>query len=529
MVYLEHADVLEFDESRIADVQVLRGNVQFRHDSAWMYCDSAYFYEGTNSFDAFGNVRFVQGDTLFGYGDVLYYDGNTKYARLRRNVRLVDGEMVLTTDSLNYDRPRDIAWYYTGGKITDSENKLTSRWGQYTSHNNTALFRGDVHLVNSKFDMNADTLKYNTSTHIADIVGPTTIVYEEETTIYSTLGWYNTSNEQSMLLNHSLIVHKDSSSLTGDTIYYDKRRGYGELHHNIAMTDSANHLTLYGHYGEMYEHGVMGKNYGYATDSAKLVDWSDSTAYTYLHADTLFTEEVPYTIPQLVLHDSVWVDSVLTAVAPDTVQVDTAYRQVRAYYSVRLYRKDLQAVADSLVMNGRDSIMILYHDPIAWSDGQQVSADLITVYTKNSEVDYVHGVGNAIAIQQKAPRFFNQLSGKECLAYVRESELREIAVNGNAETVFFPQEDDGRYIGMNKTQSSYVHIYLKDQEIQRVLFTTATTGSMYPFEGLTNDDMRLSGFFWAVQERPISPDDIFRKAKPTERPGKHDNKKKNKE
>ena len=66
MVYLEQAETLIFDEERHPDAQILKGNVRFRHDDALMYCDSAYFYESSNSLDAFGHVRFVQGDTLFG-------------------------------------------------------------------------------------------------------------------------------------------------------------------------------------------------------------------------------------------------------------------------------------------------------------------------------------------------------------------------------------------------------------------------------------------------------------------------------
>ena len=91
MVYLEKAQNLLFDQERIADAQILKGDVIFRHEDALMYCDSAYFYEGTNSLDAFGRVRFVQGDTLKGFCDKLFYDGNVKLARMRRHVRLVHG------------------------------------------------------------------------------------------------------------------------------------------------------------------------------------------------------------------------------------------------------------------------------------------------------------------------------------------------------------------------------------------------------------------------------------------------------
>ena len=192
MVYLEHSETLHFDQERITNAQILRGNVIFRHEDALMYCDSAYFYDQENSLDAFGHVRFEQGDTLKGYGDKLFYDGNTKLARLRRNVRLVHGQednpTVLTTDSLNYDRAHNVAYYYSGGTITDTLNTLRSVRGKYYPNSKQAVFSQEVRLDNPKFVLTSDTLLYNTETKIADLVSPSTIVYEEETNIYSSLG-----------------------------------------------------------------------------------------------------------------------------------------------------------------------------------------------------------------------------------------------------------------------------------------------------------------------------------------------------
>ena len=156
MVYLERAENLSFDQERIADAQILKGNVVFRHDDALMYCDSAYFYENTNSLDAFGHVRLVQGDTLEGFGDKLFYNGNTKLARLRRRVKLVHGRVnenptILTTDSLNYDRAAGIAYYFTGGTVEDSLNTLTSVRGNYRPGTKQAVFSKNVKLVNPNF------------------------------------------------------------------------------------------------------------------------------------------------------------------------------------------------------------------------------------------------------------------------------------------------------------------------------------------------------------------------------------------
>lgn len=514
LVYLEHSETLSFDEKRLPDVQILVGNVCFRHDSALMYCDSAYFFEKDNSLHAFGHVHLIQGDSLEGWGDVLYYYGDTKLAKFRRNVRLLHDGATLTTDYLNYDRAKDIAYYFEGGMIEDSINTLTSLRGQYTPYNDQAVFSGEVRLVHPNFILTSDTLCYNTATHQADLVSPTRVVYEEETTILSSKGWYNTETEYSMLLNRSQVVHSDGMTLTGDTIYYDKLAGYGRVRGNMQSVDSSNHVTLYGHRGEMWEN----TDSGYATDSALLVDWSDSTMYTYVHADTLFTQQLPHRISVLVPQDSIWVDSTWIYPAPDTQWVDTSYMQVRAFYNVRLYREDIQVVCDSMHYNGKDSMALLVGDPVCWNEDNQVSADTITIHFKNNELDHLHGWGNAIMSKQEGDNEFDQMAGKEMYAYVRDGDIYLVDVQGNAETVFYPREEDGSYLGVNKTQSSFIQVYLKDRVVDYMIFTTATTGVMSPMSQATEDDKFLVTFFWAVQERPRRPADVFFRPERTPRP-----------
>lgn len=497
MVYLEHAENLSFDQDRLANAQILQGNVIFRHDEMMMYCDSAYFYEGTNSLDAFGHIRFEQGDTLRGFGDLLFYDGNTKLARMRQHVRLVHGRedenpTILTTDTLNYDRRNNIAYYYSGGEVRDSLNTLTSIRGNYRPQTNQAVFSQDVTLVNPKFTLTSDTLLYNTETKIADIISPSKIVYEKETTIHSSLGWYNTVTERSMLLDRSVIVHEDGKMMTGDTIFYDKAIGFGQVLHHLEMRDSAQHATLYGEYGEMWEEGSR----GYATDSALMIDWSDSLHLAYIHADTLFTEELAYT------------DSMLMA---DSTITDSTYRRVRAYHGVRVYRDDMQMVCDSMVYLGSDSTIYLYTDPICWSDNQQISADSMRIFIVNGVIDHAVGIKNALCVMNDTLDIFNQMSGKELTAYLIDGEVRIVDVSGNALTIYYPKEEDGGYVGLNTTESSFIRVYVENQEVQRIRFTQATTGVLYPLDKVPENTDRLAIFFWEEESRPISPEDVFRK------------------
>jgi len=477
LVFLENSETLSFDKIMMPDVQVLKGNVRFRHDNALLYCDSAYFYEKANSLDAFGNVRIVQGDTLFVYGDILYYDGNTKLARLRHNVRMVNRKTTLTTDSLNYDRSGNLAYYYTGGKIVDQLNTLTSVWGQYSPATKEALFKKKVHLLNENFTLDSDTLKYNTNNSIANIVGPSHIVYNKETDIYSKRGWYNTATERMMLLDRSLVKQKDGKTMVGDTIFYDKKAKYGEGFSRVVLNDTIQKSTLIGYY--VYYNELLEK--GMATDSAMLVEWSTKDTM-YVHADTLFTSK------------------------------DSIYNVVRGYYNVRFFRNDTQGLCDSLTYSTRDSIVNMYHEPVLWAENNQLAGEFIQAITKNKTIERIHIQRAAIAIQQEDSIYFNQLSGKEIIAHMDSGQLKKVDVNGNAETIYYPRDDkDSTLIGVNKTQSSYVIMHMKNKKVERIVMTSASNGNMYPLTQLSESELYLKNYFWLAEQRPLKREDIFLK------------------
>ena len=246
-VYLIHSNTLSFDKAVKPDAQILNGDVCFRHDSSYMYCDSAYFFEQTNSLEAFSNVRMEQGDTLFVYGDYLFYDGNTQVAYLRENVRMENGQVTLFTDSLNYERIPNIGYYFEGGLIVDSLNQLSSFYGQYSPETKLAVFNDSVQVENPDFTLYSDTLHYDTESKVATILGPSVIV-SDSGTIHTSRGWYDTVNNTSLLLDQSQ-VESGEKILIGDSIFYNRDTGMGEVYGNMSLIDTAQHVTLQGEYG----------------------------------------------------------------------------------------------------------------------------------------------------------------------------------------------------------------------------------------------------------------------------------------
>ncbi len=473
---------VSLDKRTGSDIQILIDSVILFHDGAYMYCDSAYLNDKTNSFEAFSNIMVNQGDTLFMYGDYLRYDGNTKLLRVRENVRLENKDVTLFTDSLDYDRVLNLGYYFDGGMLVDSLNELTSYWGQYEPNIRIATFSDSVKLVNDRFILYSDTLKYSTETRIATILGPSTIV-SDSGTIYSTRGWYNTQTEESMLFDRSKVVSKDGSRiLIGDSISYNKLKGFGEVFGNMFLQDTLKKIILRGHYGYYDEIN----QYAMATDSAWCIEYSQGDSL-YLHADTL-----------------------------KMITVDSIYREIKAYHGVRFYRTDVQGVCDSMQFNTRDSVLYLYKEPVLWNEGQQLYGDTIEIFMNDSTVDWVHMKQYCFAIEQKDSLHFNQVKGRDLKAYFTDGQIRYVLVTGNAESIYYTEEKDGSKIGLNKTESSYLSMDLKDRKIEKLKLWPKAVGTMTPMIELTSEKMKLPDFQWFDYLRPLDKDDIFRNVKKKE-------------
>lgn len=476
-VDLLHADQGVADKHARPDVQVLIGSVQLKHNEMFMYCDSALIYENTNSVEAFSNVRMEQGDTLFIYGDYLHYDGMSQLAMLRDNVKLVNKNTTLTTDSLNYDRVYQLGYYFNGGMLTDEENILTSNWGEYSPSTKLAVFNHDVFLENPRFQLNSDTLKYSTATKVATILGPSTIV-SDKNHIYSERGIYKTEADIGELLDRSVLT-SEGKKLTGDSLYYDRRSGYGEAFYNVEMNDTVNKNMLLGNYTYYDE---VNEN-AYATDRAVGVDYSQGDSL-FIHADTL----------RLRTHN---------------LGTDSLIREMLGYNKVRFYRTDIQGVCDSLVFTTKDSCLTLYTDPILWNENQQLLGEEIKIYMNDSTIDWAHVIGNALAVEEKDTIHYNQISGKEMLAYFEEGEMRRVDINGNVLLIYYPEEKDSTMLGMNSSETSKLTLYLKENKMVKMIMAPKSNGILYPMDQIPEDKRKLPAFVWFNYIRPKNKEDIF--------------------
>lgn len=483
-VNLLHADRLYFDVHINPLAQFLVGDVQFEHDGAYMYCDSALFYKESNSFDAFGNVRMVQGDTLSLTGEMLFYDGDPQVlrARVRHNVVLTHRKSVLYTDSLDYDRLEGKGYFFDGGRLVDEENQLTSEWGEYMPSTREAVFNYNVLLRNPrppkdvKTTLITDTLHYNTRTGVAVAKGPSNID-NEQNHIYTERGIYDTKNKEAFLLDRS-ILQNGYRTLEGDSIYWNEQERLGKAFGDAYYKDTLNKNIFLGNY-VLYNDST---GYAEAADSALLIDYSQQDTL-YAHADSFFL----YTY---------------------NIDTDSVFRDLRAYHHVRAYRKDLQAVCDSLVYHGKDSCGIMYKDPIVWQEGQQLLGEEIRAWHNDSTIDSAYVMRQALSVERLDDKNYNQIAASEIRSYFRDGEIHLMVADRNVYVNYFPFDDDSLMIGMNHTESSEMKMWMSNRKVSRIWMPQAS-GTMYPLPLVPADALYLDNFAWFDYVRPLSPDDVF--------------------
>jgi hypothetical protein len=468
----QKADYMEFDQGIAGGAYRLIKNVEFKHEGALMYCDSAYFYKASNSLDAFSRVHINQADTMQLYGDFLHYNGNTRIAEVRRNVRLLGRNTELTTTALDFDLGRNIGYYTHHADIISGDNNLTSREGYYYSNQQMYYFRDSVVLRNPDYTMYSDTLRYNTNTKIAYFLGPTRII-GDSSFIYCEDGWYNTETDKSFLKKKALVMNK-KQTVRGDSLYYERRTGYGEGFSNVELVDLEQNIILRGDRAFINQQ----EDRALLTDSALFIYITQEDS-VYVHADTL-------------------------KAAPDSA----GNRQLRAYYGVKVYKSDLQGICDSLFYSTTDSILRLYHKPVLWSGLNQLSAEYIEIWTKNKLIDQLHMQQLAFIINEEDSGQFNQIKGKNMVGYFRNNELYKIVTLGNGQTVYYAR-DKNELIGVNIAQSSNLTIWLKNNKPDRITFNVSPTGTLYPLKTAPQDELILKDFKWLNDKRPKNREDIF--------------------
>lgn len=518
-VYLEFADSILKVPDGLSEHQVVVGNVKFRQMGTWLFCDSAWYYPEKNSLDAFGHVKMEQGDTLFAYADKLYYDGTSRFARLRcgpsqsqvkieNHMRRQKRTASLTTDSLDYDLASELAWYNDGGTLRDGIITLTSVYGQYSPRTKDAEFFHNVVLNGNRnnFHMETDTLYYNTATNLARIVTPTTITTDEDEIITSN-GTYNTRTRQAELLGRSTIFHTDSlnrtTTLEGDSIVHDPARHmtiayqFNDRYKRsspVVITDTARKAILIGGYG--YYNDLTREALAARYPLMKEYSRGDTL---YLRADTILTQMKPRPVKT----DSLGIP--IPRITKDSKEdTDSMWHYASAFPRARFFRTDVQGVADTIVFTEIDSLLYLRRLPVVWNEERQVRGDTIILHLNDSTADWARIPSKAKLMEHIEDDFYDQLHSDKMMMWFENGTLRRLEAEGSVETIMLPEEKDSTYNRFVQAESSYLTIDMDDKKLKKLKMWPETSGSVTPLFLVKNSMKLLRGARWLDAIRPKS-------------------------
>jgi len=502
-IEIDTAGFLDRDESKFPGATILTrddmNQVKISHEGATLWCDQAIHYGKEDFIEAYGNVRVKQGDTIDMTAKYVEYSGKTKLAFASGEVVLKEPSSTLTTDTLFFDRVKQQAYYRSKGKVVrDSSGTITSEIGRYYMDSQKYQFVKDVKLVNEEYTIDSNQLDFYSETGHAYLFGPTTIT-SENSVIYCERGFYDTNNDTGYFVKKSRIDY-DNRIFEGDSMYFDRTQSFASATNNIKVTDTANNTIVKGHYAEVFRD----KDSVFITKRALAITVQEQDSI-FIHGDTLMVTGKPEN------------------------------RITRAFYNVKMYKSDMSGKADSIHTNHKTGLTqlinlnkLLKPDaftkrrlPILWNVDNQMTGDSIHLVSnpETEKLDSLKVFNNAFVISQDTlGNGFNQIKGQKLYGLFMDNKLYTIDIINNAESIYYLRNDKNELVGIDKSKSGSMKIWITDNSIDEVRKIKQIDGSTYPEDQFPENEGLLSGFDWRDDERPRSVEDLFVDDPPLELP-----------
>ena len=499
-IEIRQAGSFQLDEENFPGANILERSaakqVHLVHQGMDFWSDKTFFYKKENRFDAFGNVRIVQGDSLVLTSKTVNYDGKIKLAVAKDQVLLDNKEMLLKTDTLYFDRMKSIAYYPADGTVYDSLTTINSKRGTYISDAKKYKFENNVVVTNPDFTLTSARMDFYTETKHAFFYGATTIIGEDYV-VHCREGFYNTDKKEGYFKKNASIDY-NNRNIIGDSIYFNDTKKYASATQNIRITDSINNSFITGNYGQVFKE----KDSAMVTHRALAINLVELDSL-FIHADTLIATGPP------------------------------ERRIIRGFYDVRIFKQDLSGKTDSIHFNqtsGRAKLIrrpisdrdlqyltpqeIADRNPILWSEESQMTGDEIhlTIDNEKEVLDSLLIYNNAFVIEQDSldAANFNQIKGLQLKGKFKGKSLETVDVIQNTEMVYYLYDDETLELtGIDKAICSALRLDFVDSGIEKITFFTNPDGIVYPPEDLPENTRQLLGFTWREDERIYSKEDLF--------------------
>ena len=479
---------------------IISGDVKLRQGNTLFYCDSCVMNNNANTFEAWGKgkqVHINDSDTANIYSNHLLYYTQKKLAYLDGNVKMTDGKGVLTTPNLEYDMETNIGIYKNGGKVVNDKTVLTSQEGWYYADMKDVYFKKNVKLKDPAYDIITDSLLYNTQSKTTRFIAQTLITDTSGREITTKEGFYNQEAKQAEFGRRPIIKDKKTTIIANTVSQNDSMY---KAEGNAIVIDSANGTTIIG--GLIYQNK---KTEAILATRRPLMILKQENDSTLVAADTLFSAKLTDRFGM----DSIIVDTVKGIKMAAMDPKGSSNRYFEAYRNVRIFNDSLQAVGDSLFYSFKDSVFRLYKDPVVWAQQNQVTGDTIYLYTKNKKADKVEAFENGFMVNRLDAEIYNQIKSTRIDGWFVDGNIDSVRAKGFAECIYYIQDEDSAYTGINESHCDIIDIYFEQKELDKVVFRSSVTGTIWPMRQKTPGEMKLPNFRWLEERRPKTKYEMY--------------------
>jgi hypothetical protein len=380
---------------------------------------------------------------------------------------------------LDYNLEDKTAYYFNHGRIVDGYNELESGVGYYCTIPKIVSFKDSVILTNERYVMVTDTMVYYTLSKVALTFGETHITTTDSTTVVSEGGKFITNRQITQFYKGT--IETPSYIIRGDELFLDDQSQFYSATKNASLTAKKDNVVITGDTARYWK----------AEGTTKIL--GNPVMRKFMDPDTLFL-------------------SADVIISQEDSLSENDY--VLAFPDVRIFHKQLQGKADSLAYYRSDSIIYLYRDPVLWNEGSQIEADSIEMFITSSGIDRMNMAINSFVITKDTllafekgegmtmQFFYNQIKGRDMIAYFNENKLNQVDVFSNGESLYFASEGDSLLAALNKIVCSDMKIILEGNLVSDIYFYTNPTGTLIPPHELGEENLFLLNFTWRIEERP---------------------------
>ena len=551
---------------RYSDMRIeFFGNVLINKNTTYIYGDRAEYDGELNEARVYSDiVKVVDGDaTLYTYkflfntkknigefadGGVMlnrenllesvrgYYYADTKELIAVDRVEMRNDEYELKGDSVVYNMATDNAFFFDRTNIWNKDGDyLYADRGSYDKADTLYIVTRNGYILTEKQEIWSDSLHYyRAEDHVILRRDLQLDDAEHKVIAFGDYGEYWKEPGNAFLTRRPAVVSYDLSQgdslfMRADSMYLFtinenalRRAAAAAKADSLARlkTDSALLGTPHHPAGELPEGRPAADSLG----SPRVPAVGPGSPEDAAGPDSLARREVPDSLLGVSVPDSLAADSLAMRIPADSVDsltdsADSVYRLMKGFRNVRIFRSDFQAVCDSMTAISTDSTIHLYINPVLWNQGNQITSDVMDIFTENQQITRAEFIGTPMMVSQLDTVHYNQVAGKQMTAWFRDNQIYRNDVNGNAQTIYYMQDGEPPQItGMGVIESGDCSFYIEDKQVVTIVYRKDPDWNIYPMDKIPADqELYLKGFKWEGARRPTQGAVFDRRVRPSQR------------